>query len=163
MEFWHHGYRQRKATDPTGEFEESFEVQKTALERTQALAKEKLGITFTCFGPHWSGTNQDTVRAVEAMPEIEMWFYGPKAFSRFAFEGVLTLENPVHVPDFAKFKATYDRIAFAKPYLALQGHPNSWDDPRWDNFVQIIDFLKSKGCVFVTPSEYLKTVKQGKR
>ncbi|MCF7974957.1 MAG: hypothetical protein K9N55_14155 [Phycisphaerae bacterium] len=159
VEFWHHGYRQRKATDPTGEFEESFEVQKIALERTQALAKEKLGITFTCFGPHWSGTNEHTIRALEGIPEITMWFYGPQETSKFAFERVLTLEDPVHVPDFAKFKATYDRVAFDKPYLALQGHPNSWDDERWDNFVQIIDFLKSKGCVFVTPSDYLKTAR----
>ena len=30
IEFWNHGYRNRKASDKTGEFEESFEVQKTA-------------------------------------------------------------------------------------------------------------------------------------
>jgi len=157
IEFWHHGYRQRKGTDPTGEFEESFEIQKRALERTQALAKEKLGITFATFGPHWSGTNEHTIRALEGLPDIKMWFYGPKESSKFAIERVLTLENPTHVPDFAKFKATYDQVAFNKPYLALQGHPNSWDEARWDNFVQIINFLKSKACVFVTPSEFLKT------
>jgi peptidoglycan/xylan/chitin deacetylase (PgdA/CDA1 family) len=92
------------------------------------------------------------------MPEITMWFHGPENTSKFSFERVLTLENPVHVPDFAKFKATYDEVAFDKPYLALQGHPNSWDEVRWDNFVQIIQYLKSKGCVFLTPSEYKKTL-----
>ena len=158
IEFWHHGYRQRKRTDPTGEFEESFDIQKAALERTQWLAKKKLGITFRTFGPHWSGTNAHTVRALEGLPEITMWFYGPKATTKFVFEGVLTLESPVHVPNFAWFKARYDRVAFEKPYLALQGHPNSWDEERWDNFVQIIDYLKSKGCVFVTPSEYKESL-----
>jgi len=158
IEFWHHGYRQRKRTDPSGEFEGSFEIQKAALERTQTLAKTKLGITFKTFGPHWSGTNEHTTRALEGMPDISMWFYGPKNTSKFVFEAVLTLENPVHVPDFARFKATYDQVAFDRPYLALQGHPNSWDEARWDNFVQIITFLKSKGCVFMTPSEYMRTV-----
>lgn len=158
IEFWHHGYRQRRASDPTGEFEEPYAVQKKALERTQALAREKLGITFTAFGPHWSGTNKYTTRALERLPEIKMWFYGAKESSKFVFERVMTLEDPVHVPDFAKFKATYDQTASDKPYLALQGHPNSWDEVRWDNFVRIIAYLKSKGCVFMTPSEYLKTI-----
>ena len=35
-------------------------------------------------------------------------------------------------------------------------HPNAWDDKRWDGFVKIIEFLKARGCVFLTPSEYLE-------
>jgi len=156
IEFWNHGHRNRKGTDKTGEFEGPFEQQKTALERTQKLAKEKLGIELKVFGPHWSGTNADTTRALEGIPEIKMWFYGPKDSGKFAFERVLTLENPTHVADFAKFKATYDRVGQDKKYLALQGHPNSWVDERWDGFVKIIDYLKSKGCVFMTPSEFME-------
>ena len=156
IEFWHHGYRNRQGSDPTGEFEDSFETQKQALERTQQLAKEKLGITFNVFGPHWSVTNQDTIKALESIPEITMWYYGPKAYNQFAFERVMTLEDPVHVPDFVKFKATYEQKAKDKSVLALQGHPNSWDDTRWQNFVQIIDYLTAQGCVFMTPSEYQK-------
>jgi peptidoglycan/xylan/chitin deacetylase (PgdA/CDA1 family) len=37
----------------------------------------------------------------------------------------------------------------------LQGHPNAWDDKRWEGFVQIIEFLQARGCEFLTPSEYL--------
>ena len=155
IEFWNHGYRNRKGTDKTGEFEGSFEEQKASLERTQRLAKEKLGIELRAFGPHWSGTNAATARALEGIPEIKMWFYGPKDSSKFVFPRVLTLENPTHVPDFAKFKAAYERVGHDKKCLALQGHPNSWNDERWDNFVKIIDYLKSKGCVFMTPSEYM--------
>ena len=157
IEFWNHGYRNRRGWDKTGEFEGSFEDQKTALERTQMLAKEKLGIELKAFGPHWSGTNEHTARAVEGIPEIKMWFHGPKESTKFIFE-VLTLENPTHVPDFAKFKAAYDRVGHDKKCLALQGHPLSWDDERWANFVKIIDYLKSKGCVFMTPSEYMQKV-----
>ena len=40
----------------------------------------------------------------------------------------------------------------------LQGHPDQWTDERWNGFVAIIEFLKSKNVVFMTPSEYLKQV-----
>jgi peptidoglycan/xylan/chitin deacetylase (PgdA/CDA1 family) len=155
IEFWNHGYRNRKATDKTGEFEGSFEEQKAALERTQRLAKEKLGLELRTFGPHWSGTNEATARALDGIPEIKIWFYGPKDSSKFVFPRFLTLENPIFVPDPARFKELYERVGQDKRCLALQGHPNAWDDKRWEGFVKIIGFLKSRGCVFMTPSEYM--------
>jgi peptidoglycan/xylan/chitin deacetylase (PgdA/CDA1 family) len=158
IEFWNHGYRHRKDTDKTGEFEEAFPTQKVALERTQQLAKEKLGIHLKAFGPHWSGTNKGTVKALQSIPEITMWFYGPADSSKFIFPRALTLEKPTHVPDFDKFRTAYERVGHDKKCLALQGHPNSWDEERWEAFVKIIDYLKSKGCVFMTPSEYLEQV-----
>ena len=154
IEFWNHGYRNRKGSDPLGEFEGPYEEQKISLEKTQRLAKERLGIELKVFGPHWSGTNADTARALDEIPAITMWFYGPADSKKFIFPRFLTLENPTHVPDFAKFKAAYERVGHDKPCLALQGHPNSWDEGRWDNFVQIIRFLQSQGCVFMTPTEY---------
>ena len=99
IEFWNHGYRNRKAEDKTGEFEGSFEEQKAALEKTQRLAREKLGIELRAFGPHWSGTNKDTAKALENFPEIKMCFYDPKGANQFVFERVLMLENPIFVPD----------------------------------------------------------------
>ena len=158
VEFWNHGYRNRKTTDKAGEFEGSFEEQNKALQRTQDLAKEKLGIELRAFGPHWSGTNADTARALDGITEIKMWFYGPDDSTKFVFERVLTLENPTHVADFDKFKAAYERIGYDKKCLALQGHPKSWNEERWDGFVKIIDYLRSKGCVFMTPSGYMEKV-----
>jgi peptidoglycan/xylan/chitin deacetylase (PgdA/CDA1 family) len=156
IDFWNHGYRNRKATDKTGEFEGPFEQQKAALERTQKLAREKLGIELKAFGPHWSRTNADTARALEGIPEIRMWFYGPRDSSKFVFPRVLTLENPIFVPDPAKFRELYERVGRGRKCLALQGHPNAWGDKRWEGFVQIIDYLRSKGCVFMTPSQYME-------
>jgi peptidoglycan/xylan/chitin deacetylase (PgdA/CDA1 family) len=155
IEFWNHGYRNRRAEDTTGEFEGDFEGQKAALEKTQCLAREKLGIELKTFGPHWSRTNEHTARALESIPEIKTWFYGPSDSSKFVFPRYLTLENPTHVVDFARFKDSYERVGHDKKCLALQGHPNSWDDQRWTDFVRIIDYLESKGCVFMTPSEYM--------
>lgn len=155
VEFWNHGHRNRKAEDKSGEFEGSYDEQKAALDKTQRLAKEKLGIELRAFGPHWSGTNRDTAKALEGIPEIKMCFYDPKGAKHFVFERVLVLENPTFVPDFGKFKQLYEKNAKDKPCLALQGHPNAWDDKRWEGFLKIIDFLKARGCVFMTPSEYL--------
>jgi peptidoglycan/xylan/chitin deacetylase (PgdA/CDA1 family) len=159
IEFWNHGYKDRTVADKTGEFEGSLEEQQHALKRTQSLAKKKLGIELKAFGPHWSGTTPDTEKALEGFPEIKMWFYGPQDSKTFVFERVLTLENPTFVPDFDKFKERYERIARDKACLALQGHPNQWNEQRWAGFVKIIGYLKSKGCVFMTPSDYLSTVK----
>jgi hypothetical protein len=38
----------------------------------------------------------------------------------------------------------------------------AWDGKRWEGFVKIVEFLRSKGCVFQTPTEYLKEVEAGK-
>lgn len=161
IEFWNHGYRNRQASDQAGEFEGSLEQQTKALQDTQRLAKQKLGITLKVFGPHWSQTNAQTGKALDTVPEIKAWFYGrPGESSKLAFERVLVLENPTFVPDFQRFKELYEQHAQHKECLALQGHPNAWDDQRWDGFVKIIGFLQSRGCVFMTPSEYVARTAQ---
>lgn len=158
IEFWNHGYRNRKAEDKAGEFEGSYTEQKAALERTQKLAREKLGIDLKAFGPHWSGTNENTVKALAELPEIKMWFYGPDDARQFVFHRVMTLESPTFVPDFAKFKARYEEVGRDEKCLALQGHPNAWDEGRWDGFVKIVEYLRQQGCVFMPPAQYLQTV-----
>ncbi len=157
IEFWNHGYRNRKAADKFGEFEQGTVIeQQAALEKTQRLAKQKLGIELRAFGPHWTGTVAETTKALEAIPELKILFAVPSADpKKFVLERVMTLENPTFVTNAAKFKEIYQRSAATKRYLSLQGHPNQWDDQRWAGFVEIIDFLKSKGCVFMTPSEYV--------
>lgn len=161
IEFWMHGYKMRGASDK-GEFEQgTWEEQKAILEKGELLAQEKLGFSLPAFGPHWSGTTEETDRALEAVPSVKIWLYGPakpKYFSRLSIERVLALENPTFVPDAEKFKAFYEKHASEKEVLVLQGHPDQWTDARWNGFVAIIEFLKSKNVVFMTPSEYLKQV-----
>ena len=161
IEFWMHGYKMRGANDK-GEFEQgTWEEQKAILEKGERLAQEKLGFSLPAFGPHWSGTTEETDRALEAVPSVKIWLYGPakpKYFSRLSIERVMALENPTFVPDAEKFKTSYEKVATKREVLVLQGHPDQWTDERWDGFVAIIEFLKSKNVVFMTPSEYLKQV-----
>jgi peptidoglycan/xylan/chitin deacetylase (PgdA/CDA1 family) len=159
IEFWLHGYHLKKADEP-GEFEHGTAAEQTAiLQKAAALAEAKLGFPLVAFGPHWSGTTEATDEALQAVPSIQTWLYGPKQpkhFKRLSIERVLALENPTFVPDPAKFKAFYEKNAATREVLVLQGHPDQWDDTRWAGFVEIIAFLKSKGVIFMTPSEYLK-------
>jgi peptidoglycan/xylan/chitin deacetylase (PgdA/CDA1 family) len=159
IEFWMHGYHMKTASEP-GEFEHGTAAEQRAiLEKGARLPKEKLGFDLPAFGPHWSGTTDATDEALEAVPSVKIWLYGPKKpkfFTRLSIERVMALENPTFVPDPVKFKTFYEAKAAAQPVLVLQGHPDQWDDKRWDGFTQIIDFLKSKNVVFMTPLEYLK-------
>ncbi len=160
IELWNHGFRNKRSDAEPREFEQTLEEQKAALQKTQALAREKLGFELKAFGPHWSGVNSFTEAVLDTCPEITSWFaLTPNAVSknpkRFAFERILALENPTFVPDFDKFKTVYERAARQKPHLALQGHPNQWTDERWAGFLKIIEYLQAQGCVFMTPSEFL--------
>jgi peptidoglycan/xylan/chitin deacetylase (PgdA/CDA1 family) len=159
IEFWLHGYHNRTASETVGEFDRGTkEEQQAILEKSERLAKEKLGFPLAAFGPHWSGTTEQTDAALEAVPEIKIWLYGPKSpkfYKRLSLERVMALENPTFVPDFEKFKASYEKVGCRQKVLVLQGHANIWDDARWAGFVKIVELLQSKGCRFTTPSEYL--------
>lgn len=159
IEFWHHGYRERTSADKQGEFESSsWEEQRTIFEKGEALAMAKLGFPLAAFGPHWSGTNDATDRALAAVPAIKIWLYGPKQpkhFRGLSIERIMALENPTFLPDPNKFQELYARNGAKAPVLVLQGHPNAWTDERWKGFVEIIAFLRSRQVVFMTPSEYL--------
>lgn len=158
IEFWLHGYHARTDADKTGEFETgTAEEQRAIFEKSEALAVAKLGFPLPAFGPHWSGTTEATDQAMAAVPSLKIWLYGPKQpkyFKGLSIERVMALENPTFVPDAKKFREFYERSAVRTPVLVLQGHPNAWTDERWAGFVQIIEFLRSRQVVFMTPSEY---------
>ncbi len=156
IEFWLHGYKMRNILEKTGEFEgRTLPEQKSILDKCERLAREKLGFELKTFGPHWSVTTAETGHALEAVPEIKILFSGGCADTKkLVLDAVMDLENPVFVPDFAKFQAIYQRIGAGQPMLRLQGHPDKWDEERWKGFVNIIEFLKAQGCFFMTASEY---------
>jgi peptidoglycan/xylan/chitin deacetylase (PgdA/CDA1 family) len=157
IEFWNHGFKNRGADDP-GEFEGGYEEQLRALRLTDSLATSKLGLVLSAWGPHWSGSNENTDRALAQLPQIRIVFGQPRGavhFKGFVMPRHIDIEFPTHNTDFEAFKKAYQAGGFRNDYTFLQGHPNSWDDVRWDNFVKIIEFLQAEGVQFVTPSELL--------
>jgi len=170
IEFWLHGYRThaRHPEDKTGEFDQgTWKEHKAILERCEELARKQLGFEFAAFGPHWSSTTEATDRALEAVCPIKIWLCGPKKpkhFSRLSLPRVIRLEDPIFVPDFRKFERAYNKLAAHLDVLVLQGHPDMWKvETKWEAFEKIVEFLKSKGCVFMTPSEYLARVSRKRK
>ncbi len=167
VEFWCHGFHASREKQPDGsrspaEFEGSYEEQKAILRKCEDLAQEKLGFPLRVFGPHWSGVNAGTAKALSEIPEIKVWFFGPAdlaaASGKYVYDSSINLENPTFVPDPVKFKAVWEKRGKNRKVIALQGHPMQWgwkeDSPRWKGFREIIEFLISEGCTFDTPSGY---------
>ena len=42
-----------------------------------------------------------------------------------------------------------------KDYIVLQGHPSAWSEDSLLNLKLNIQFLKQKGCTFITPTAYV--------
>ena len=173
IEFWFHGWDHASWKNEAGktlsEFGgRGFAEQWSRFERSQALAKEKLGFEFATFGPPGGGSlhqDADTAAVMAKDPSMKVWLYPSPIDAtgrKLAAEGKVTvldrvwavnLESKVGQADFAKFAEGYakntDRL-----YFVLQGHPTHWAGARFDEFVKIIDFLVAQKAVFMTPSEY---------
>ncbi|MCL2743810.1 MAG: hypothetical protein FWE67_08165 [Planctomycetaceae bacterium] len=168
IEFWNHGFHFRKR-NPDGTFEpqhavdeflRSYDEQLYSLCTTDRLAKEKLGLDFPVWGPHWSGANTDTDRALAQMPQILMTFGFPlktEHYKGFVFRNRINFEFPVGNPVFDNFKKAYEAQKDSMEYFFIQGHPAQWEtETKWENFFKTIEFLKAEGVRFVAPSELLK-------
>lgn len=164
IEFWNHGFHHRKKNpdgtfDPehaVDEFLRSYSEQLHSIMMTDSLAKAKLGLDFPVWGPHWSNANLDTDRALAKMGRIKMTFdYPPvvEQFKGFVFRNRIDIEYPTHNPDYEAFLKSYAEKSKDWDYFFLQGHPASWNETRWDNFVKIIEYLEKEGVQFVTASE----------
>lgn len=164
FEFWNHGYDHKRWTDEEGvqkwEFSGSGEEhQKLHLEKGNALAQEKLGFTFHSFGAPYNATDEVTARILSADPNYKVWLYGKlgnvssRIFVAQKPAGI-SLEPSALKPDFAAFMEAFEKQTEAPvAYFVLQGHPPFWSEADFAEFVRIIDFLKSRGAVFLTPLE----------
>ena len=85
FEIWNHGYDHvLKGTNAAGEIYHEFsnipyEAQKDHLQKTQRLAREKLGITLQTFGAPGNAIDDATCRAIDEIVELDIWLYGNSA------------------------------------------------------------------------------------
>lgn len=157
VEFWNHGYDHLLgAKDGSGRLYDeyrnsSFEFQTEQLKKSQAVAKAKLGISFSTFGAPGNAIDSTTIQALSEMVEIKIWFYGLDGSDKLVLERTSDMEYPAGKPDFNSFIENYDST---KEYLVFQIHPNQWDELQFDSFKKIIVYLKEKGSEFILPTEY---------
>lgn len=162
VEFWNHGYTHLlNGTDKKGRIFHEFsgsglDSQLHNLRMTQQLAKDKLSLTLRTFGAPGNAVDEDTVKALEQIDEIKVWFFG-KPSTKWVLQRFCNLELQTGQPDFQKFESSYDA---SKEYLVLQLHPNMWDKERFSQFTQTIDFLKKQRVEFVTPYSYYQYMRR---
>lgn len=172
IEIWDHGHYGRfpeelKVNGRTGENVGAPAADQAALfKKSLALVKEKVGIDMIAFGPHTTALDAATYEALEGIPEIRMvWFYGPPKgtnTSKVVIQRLMELERPLFVPNPELVKTEFEKKRAWMPYVAIQGHPNQWDDVRFADFKKAVLYLRDQGCRFVTPSEYLAMPKPQK-
>jgi len=145
--FWNHG-----DTHAEREFESlSVEESVRHICRTQTLVREKLGIALTCFGAPCNAITDNTMKALEAVPEIRTWLFGLEDYKGINYRFRVALERPFPRPNFIRFLSAYGRLSSDEEVVVLQGHPNFWG--FWDlfNFTLVVIYLKCRHCVFVFP------------
>lgn len=162
-EIWNHGFCHCRMEENGVEIKEfsgkDAKAQSESIAKTQALAKEKLGITMHTFGAPYNATDTSTATTLATDPDLKIWLYKETKAptDKFLLNRIpeLNIEHPVHNPDFVKFKEGFEK-AKKERILIIQGHPRSWVDDlnRFDNFKQIVLFLKNEGVTFTTPYEY---------
>lgn len=158
IEFWNHGYHNRMSLDEPGEFEQDFAAQCRALHLTDSLARVNVGLKLQAWGRHWTNCTEETDSALATVSGLRLVFGNPAELNHF--KGVLVphnldMEYPFHNPVYRLFLANYLGKWRNLDSFYLQGHPNGWDDGRWNQFEKIIRHLQTDGAQFVTISEYL--------
>lgn len=168
IEIWHHGYYNKglpealKVKGRTAEYVGGTAADQAVMfNKALALVKEKVGIGMVAFGPHSTPLDGATYAALEGIPQFRLvWFYGPPKdvkTSKVVIQRLMELEKPLFVPNPEQLKENFEKKRATLPYVAIQGHPNQWDDERFENFKKAVLFLRDQGCRFITASEYLAT------
>jgi peptidoglycan/xylan/chitin deacetylase (PgdA/CDA1 family) len=168
FEIWLHGWGHLlnpRGSPPLFPFEAEFkgsgiELQTLFLKWSLEAAKLVLGIELHTFGAPGNAFDEDTPKALEKFPPLQVWLYGPAN----AKTRLLVLLRPPdifiepsvgNVIDPEEFKKRWESSASKYDVITLQLHPNGWDDEDWARFEEIIRFLKSQPNVqFMTPYNY---------
>lgn len=166
IEFWNHGYSAKVAEDKDkgtkGDWVGTgYDEQLKRMQRCHELARQRFGFDFAVFGPHTFPVDADTWKVMEQIPSLKaVWAIAPtppattKLFV-FVRRYELNVEQPLFVPNPQALQKAYEAKGRTLEYISLQGHPNQWDDQRFEAFKKLVLYLKGQGCRFMTPSGYL--------
>jgi hypothetical protein len=165
IELWNHGYTESFKKKPDigilGEFSgPSAAEQAETLRKSQSLGIEKINYQFKGFGPHSAWIDSKTYDQLDKFNEIKyVWFaqaLGGKLHKQFVFKHTVDLETPISKPNYDIFVESYTTRLKSLGYIAIQGHPNLWDDQSFESFTRVIDYLISNNATFCRPSDSLQ-------
>jgi len=168
-EIWCHGYTHSYTyTDGVltyAEFTDSVENQSQTLKNSADILKNKCGITVRALGTPGNYSNADTIKALELNPQYTTLLASASVGKRLEGSTYIHLSNWMNMEssvDVVKtldaLKANYESSSKLAPYVLIAGHSYGWDATSEETFKNFIDYLKSKGVTFMTPTEYYNFV-----
>jgi peptidoglycan/xylan/chitin deacetylase (PgdA/CDA1 family) len=166
VEFWNHGW-DHKRWGPEGEWISEFQgsgyaYQKKHLDDSQAIMKEVLGVTTVAFATPWNDFDEDTGRVVNEREDVRL-FIGhhrrnldqTKLLVRMRLRAEL---DGTGKPNFEKFVDLYEELQDKDAVVALQFHPNVFEDHHFAEYKKIVIFMQEKGWTFMMPRECLEAI-----
>ncbi len=160
IEFWHHGWDHKSWTDAAGKTAWEFKgpdqaTQAQHLKDAADLFTKTTGLSFHVFGAPYNQNDDATIAAMDAVPALSIWMYGPKNDPKRQVLGrSLNIEVATGKVSYEKFAQDYTA---KKPtgLMLLQGHAGMWSDESFQDFVKIAALLKKDGWTTLTASQYV--------
>lgn len=169
LEFWNHGYDHSK-TNKIYEFNGTdLTSQINDIKRSQTFFKDSLGLVCTTFSAPYNQSSKVTYEALKSFHEIKIWMCYQRNEKQFHSTWInpyftkvksnqskiildVKSESVYHIP-FVSVEAFFKANKYA-PYLVIQIHPNAWQDHDYADFQSLIEYLKTKNVIFMTPLQY---------
>jgi peptidoglycan/xylan/chitin deacetylase (PgdA/CDA1 family) len=162
IEIWAHGYDHFMNGDTLTEFRNSsYEKQFDHFKKTLDLVSEKCGITMHTFGTPGNKADSSTTRVINQFPQVQVYlfpFLRDPVLKQLLLTSRVDMEQGTGKMNYDFFVKNYNSNSDRK-YMVLQGHPGVWKEDGFETLSKIIDFLKTKEVLFMTPFEYYTFLK----
>lgn len=147
IELFNHGYLHCRPLELCGP---AYAAQRASILKTQNIVQEKLGVTIKTIGCPENAADDNTLRAVESVTDLDTWFFGHAEYSKCLYKREIYLEKPFPVPS---LNHVIDGLLTRRDLktLVLECHPHMWNKAEWYTFYKIIDFLKQNNAKFILP------------
>ena len=162
IEFWHHGYYHYMDEYYTY----SYEKQSECFGKGNDVMINEFGIDLKAFGSPFNNATDVTLKMLkENYPNINVLMLVNSKYQvpdgMVNFNDSVTIETSSSKIDSAMFIDNFNKKSDSS-YMVAQMHPGSWDTnvgyDSWSEFRICLDYLISKGVVFMTPSEYYEYI-----
>lgn len=176
IEFWNHGYDHAGIDGKSHEFcNTNIYIQELHFKLSQKFFSDSLRFISRTFSAPFNRTNSITIHALASYPEIH-------TIMRYHSHEKYSIKRPWVDPNKKKVKAgdkvclnitfqkvynlplndviNYFNTDKKESYLVIQIHPLTWKEDDFTDFQKMIDFLKAKNVIFMTPEEYYEYLKR---
>ncbi len=167
IEIWCHGYTHEQTGDAdtgySAEFNAPLNDQIATLQNCANIVYEKTGVTLRSLGVPHNIKNEDTIKALESVPQFKTLIASGSA--KYTGSTFIHLQNQLGFEEKTGVLLSLDTIkenfnkASSKEYVMFQGHAGRWSDEDIAKFKELVAYLKTQNVVFMTPTEYYNFIK----